>query len=250
MAESSAIHSHSYSLYTPGGRRTLLVALVSIAILTPTLITDYLEPVVTFFPIVALIAIAMVRTGWPSPIPTWTIFNIFSVYLMIYAGYSFGTTLPPKLLILFLLGMLVYDLVGVKGGQMQSMAAKMISYGIPIFILVPHSKTFSFEKFRDIVSDEGLEGLHGSDQGISMLGIGDGFLPSALAVSAGAYGTTAHLGVLSLTLPQLTTALGGIVGLAILMWADLPKAIAALIVSVPGALIGLGVGLLAENLLL
>lgn len=250
MAESRSIYNHSYSLYTPGGRRILLVTLVTIAILTPTLITDYLEPVVTFFPIVALIAIAMVRTGWPSAIPTWTIFNTFSVYLMVYAGYSFGTMLPPKLLILFLLGMLVYDLVGVKGGQMQSMAAKMISYGIPIFILVPHSKAFSFEKFRDIVSDEGLEGLHGSDQGISMLGIGDGFLPSALAVSAGAYGTAAHLGVLSLTLPQLTTALGGIVGLAILMWADLPKAIAALIVSVPGALIGLGVGLLVEHLLL
>ena len=248
MAESSTIQSYSYSLYSPGGRRTLFVSLISIAIFIPTLLTEYLEPVVTFFPIVALIAIAMVRTGWPAVIPTWTIFNIFSVYLMIYAGYSFGTKLPTTLLILFLLGMLVYDLIGVKGGQMQSMAAKMISYGIPIFILVPHSKIFSFEKFREIVSEDGLEGLHGSDHGISMLGIGDGFLPGALAVSAGAYGTAAQFGALSITLPQFTTALGGIVGLGLLMWAELPKAIAALVVSVPGALIGFGVGLLVETL--
>jgi presenilin-like A22 family membrane protease len=79
-----------------------------------------------------------------------------------------------------------------------------------------------------------------------MLGIGDGFLPAALAVGAGTFGTATQIGVFSATLPQLTTAAGGIIGLALLMWADLPKAIAALIVSVPGALVGLGLGLLVE----
>lgn len=246
MVESTAIQARLFSLYSPSGRQAFFVSLISIAIFTPTLLTEYLEPVVTFFPIVAIIAIAMVRTGKPAAIPTWAVFNMFSVYLMVYAGYSFGTMLPVELLILFLLGMLVYDMIGVKGGQMQSMAAKMISYGIPIFILVPHSESFSFERFREIVSEEGLEGLHGSDHGISMLGIGDGFLPAALAVSAGTFGTATQIGVLSATLPQLTTAAGGIVGLALLMWADLPKAIAALIVSVPGALVGLGLGLLVE----
>lgn len=133
---------------------------------------------------------------------------------------------------------------------MQSMAAKMIHWGIPIFILVPHTKEFDFGRFRSLVDEEGLEGLHGSDQGVSMLGIGDGFIPGALAVSAAAISTTIVLGPAAITIPQLGAAFGGIGGLAILMWAELPRAIAALIVSVPGALLGLSIGYAIDPLII
>lgn len=246
MSQLNAAPERSYSIYTPEGRRTTLIAIVAFAIFVPVLITAYLEPVLTFFPIVAALGIYLVRTGRPSVIPTWIVFNIFSCYLMIYAAYSFGTLLRVEVLVLFLIGMLVYDVVGVKGGQMQSLAGKMISWGIPLFIMVPHTSNFSFDAFREILREDGLEGLHGSDHGVSMLGIGDGFLPGALAVSAGALGAAFTAGPIAITIPQLGAALGGIISLALLMWLELPRAIAALIMSVPGALLGLTIGLLID----
>jgi presenilin-like A22 family membrane protease len=216
--------------------------MVSLCIITPVLFTQYLEPIRTIFPIVALTGIILIRRGIPSFIPTWIVFNAFSCYFMIYAGYSFGTQFSTKLLLAFLVGMTIYDMIGVSGGQMQSMATRMINYGVPIFVLVPHSRSFSFEEFRNIIKEDGLEALHESDHGISMLGIGDGFLPGALAVSAGGWGTTMELGLIEITPPQIGAAVGGIISLMILMWAELPRAIPALIMSVPGAIIGLGIG--------
>ncbi|QLH82150.1 presenilin family intramembrane aspartyl protease [Halosimplex pelagicum] len=246
MAQVSETSTVPASIYTPEGRRTLLIAIVSTAIIIPSLLTPYLEPVVTLFPIVAITGVLLVRSGRPARIPTWVVFNTFSAYIIVYAAYSFGTTFQLELLALFLLGMIVYDTLGVKGGQMQSVAGKMIQYGVPLFVMVPHNRAFSFEAFREIVSEEGLEGLHESDHGISMLGVGDGFLPGALAVAAGNLGTQFAIGPVAVSLPQVTTALGAIIALGILMWAELPRAIAALIVSVPGALLGLAVGLLLD----
>jgi presenilin-like A22 family membrane protease len=234
------------SIYTAKGRRALLIVIISTALLTPALATAYLEPIASLFPIAVITCIYLVRNGHPDAIPTWVIFNAFSFYTIVYAAYSFGTTFQVELLILFLLGMIIYDTVGVKSGQMQSMAGKMIQYGVPLFILVPHTRSFSFDSFREIVANDGLEGLHESDHGISMLGVGDGFLPGALAVAVGTIGTTISVGPIVLTIPQLTTILGGILSLALLMWAELPRAIAALIVSVPGALLGLSIGLLID----
>lgn len=246
MAQVSEGTAFPTSVYTPEGRRTLLIAIVSTAILIPSLFTPYLEPVVTLFPIVAITGICLVRSGRPSRIPTWAVFNTFSAYIIVYAAYSFGTTFQLELLALFLVGMIIYDTLGVKGGQMQSVAGKMIQYGVPLFVMVPHSRSFSFDSFREIITEDGLEGLHGSDHGISMLGVGDGFLPGALAVAAGSIGTQFALGPVVVSVPQVTTAFGGIIALAILMWAELPRAIAALIVSVPGALLGLAIGLLID----
>lgn len=230
-------------IYTDNGRKTFLIAIVSISIITPLLTVEYLEPIQVWFPIVAVTGIILIRKGWPQSIPTWLLYNLFSMYFMMYAIYSFGIMLDIEIMVLFILGMTIYDIIGVKGGQMQSMAGKMINWGVPIFIMVPHTKNFEFSKFTQIIREEGLEGLHGSDQGVSMLGIGDGFLPGALAISAASVGSITLLGSLQLTLPQLGAAIGGIIGLSALMWAELPKAIAALIVSAPGALIGFGIGI-------
>jgi hypothetical protein len=246
MAQVSETSTVPASVYTTEGRRILLIAIVSTAIVLPSLLTPYLEPVVTLFPIVAITGIYLVRSGRPSQVPTWVVFNTFSAYIIVYAAYSFGTTFQLELLGLFLLGMIVYDTLGVKGGQMQTVAGKMIQYGVPLFVMVPHSRAFSFEAFRGIVTEEGLEGLHESDHGISMLGVGDGFLPGALAVAAGSIGTQFAVGPIAVSVPQVTTALGAIIALGILMWAELPRAIAALIVSVPGALLGLSVGVLLD----
>jgi len=237
------------SIYTETRRKIFLILAVSVSIIYPVLAVDYLAPIRVWFPLVALLGIYLIRTERPKSIPTWVIYNIFSIYFMVYATYSFGTQLQPKWMVLFLGGMLIYDLVGVKGGQMQSMAGKMINWGVPIFILVPHTEQFDFSTFKGIISDEGLEGLHETDQGVSMLGIGDGFLPGALAISASTLGTITLFGPIQLTLPQVGAALGGITGLALLMWAELPRAIAALIVSVPGALIGLGIGIGLDQLI-
>lgn len=234
------------SIYTSKGRQLFLTITVSTAILIPSLLTVYLEPIVTLFPLILLLGVLLVRTGRPRAIPTWLVFNAFSSFVIVYAGYSFGTTFPIELLALFLIGMIIYDTIGVKGGQMQTMAGKMIQYGIPLFVMVPHNQSFTFEGFRGVVTEEGLEGLHGSEHGISMLGVGDGFLPSALAVAAGSIGTQFALGPIGLSTPQVTTVLGGITALSLLMWAELPRAIAALIVSVPGALLGLAIGLLID----
>ncbi len=242
MANATVNPKTNLTVYSAVGRKLTLIFIVGASILTPVIFEPYLEPIMTLFPIVALIGIGLVRTGRPHAIPTWIVFNMFSAFFMVYAAYAFGTTFSVQILIGFLLFMIVYDVVGVKGGQMQSMAGRMIRWGVPLFVMVPQSRTFSFDEFRAIVSEEGLEGLHGSDHGVSMLGIGDGFLPGALAVAASSVGTAYGFGLLQLTFPQVGAAIGGIIGLSILMWAELPRAIAALIVSVPGALIGFAAG--------
>lgn len=231
------------SPYTPSNQRVILTTLTIIGILTPTLFWSVLEPVTYWFPIVAILGIALIRTGYPTQIPTWMVFNFFSIYFMVYAAYSFGTRLGPSLMLLLIIGILAYDIIGVQTGTMQSMATRMIRFGIPVFLLVPHSAQFNFTSFTTILKEDGLEGLHGSKHGVTMLGIGDGFLPGALAVSAGSIGIGTTVGPLSVTLPQVTVGIGGIASLALLSYLKIPKTLAALIFSAPGAVLGFAAGI-------
>lgn len=233
-------------IYTPSGQRQLLLTILTAGVIFPVLFAGYLSPVIVLSPIVVIGGTVLVRHGLPKAIPTWITFNCVSFFIIIYAAFTIGTTLPVHLLVLFLLGLLVYDIVVVETGKMQEMNQTMLLSGIPIVLLLPHSPEFSYDSFRNIIREDGLEGLHGSAHGVTMLGIGDAVLPAALGVGADAVGTAHHFGPVTITNVQSLAALGGVLGLAALIWADLPRPIAALTVSVPGALLGFVAGLLVD----
>lgn len=242
----SNVDSRVNHIYTPSGQRQLLLTILTAGVVLPVLFAEYLSPVIVLSPIVVIGGTLLVRRGLPEAIPTWITFNCVSFFIIIYAACTIGTTLPVHLLVLFLLGLLVYDIVGVETGKMQEMNQTMLLSGIPIVLLLPHSPDFSYDSFRDIIREDGLEGLHGSPHGVTMLGIGDAVLPAALGVGAGVVGTAHHFGPVTITAVQSLAALGGVLGLAALIWADLPRPIAALTVSVPGALLGFVAGLLVD----
>lgn len=246
MAEVDTNSGWNSHIYTPTGQRQLLLGILSVGVVLPVLFAEYLAPIIILSPFVVIGGVLLVRKGLPEVLPTWVTFNCVSFFIIVYAAYTIGTTLPLPLLFVFLLALLVYDIVGVETGKMQSMNRTMLMASVPIVLLLPHSQRFSYASFREIIDEQGLEGLHGSEHGVMMLGIGDAVLPAALGIGTGVLGTAYHIGPLAVTVTQLTTALGGIVGLSLLVWADLPRPIAALTVSVPGALIGFGLGIIVD----
>lgn len=233
-------------VYSPSGQRQVLLGLLSLGILIPVVFNQYLSPIIILFPFVLVGGVLLVRKGRPKSIPTWVTFNAVSFFLLVYGAHRIGSVLSLNHLLLFLVAMLAYDLIGVRTGKMQSMNKSMLTLSVPIVLLLPHSPAFSYDSFKEIINEEGLEGLHGSDHGVMMLGIGDAVLPGALAIGASGFGTAYSLGLTTITTTQVTTILGGIVGLSILIWAELPRPIAALTVSVPGSLLGFALGVLID----
>lgn len=246
MTEAKTTSDWRSHVYTSTGQRQLLLAILTIGMLIPVLFVEYLDPLVWLFPVVTIGGIILVRRGKPESIPTWVTFNCISFFLLVYAAYAIGTTLTTELVLLFLCGLMVYDIIGVQTGGMQSLNKSMLTTGIPIVLLMPHTPQFRYDAFTSIIETEGHEGLHGSDHGVMLLGIGDAVLPAALGIAAGGYGTVSTIGQLSATLPQVGAVVGGLVGLAILLWANLPRAIAALTVSVPGAVTGFALGMFID----
>jgi presenilin-like A22 family membrane protease len=233
------------AFYNPGVQHGLLIGLLSVGILVPPLFDRYLEPIIFLVVVVVPMGMHLVRTQ-KTAIPAWLILTATSTFLIIYGAYVVGITLTPKLAVLFAIALLAYDIVGVQTGAMQSMNASMLSRGVPVVLLFPHSPKFDYPTFIEIVRSDGLNGLHGSDQGVTMLGIGDPIIPGALAVSCSSLGAVHSLGAISVTIPQIGVALGGIFGLVLLSTINLPRAIAALTMSVPGAILGLIVGVVID----
>lgn len=243
MSNGNATVNH---IYTAAGQRQLLVSILTAGITLPVLFSSYLSPIIVLAPVVVIGGTILVRRDAPDFAPTWVVFNCVSFFIIVYAAYTIGTTLTLPVLVVFLVALLGYDIIGVETGAMQSMNQTMLTASVPIMLLLPHSPEFSYSSFREIIRRDGLEGLHGSKHGVMMLGIGDAVLPAALAIGCRSLGTVHQLGVVSVTVPQVSVVLGGVVGLGILIWAELPRAIAALTVSVPGALLGLVLGVLVD----
>jgi presenilin-like A22 family membrane protease len=232
--------------YKPGVQQIVLVGLLAVGILVPALFEEFLDPVIIGVLFVVPTGVYFVKNGERAPIAPWVILTATSLFLIIYGGYVVGITLSPIYAVGFALAVLVYDIVGVQTGKMQSMNSAMLTNGIPVVLLLPHTPAFEYETFKSIIETEGLDGLHGSDQGVMMLGIGDPIIPAAIAVSCASLGTVYSLGPIGVTLPQVSAGIGGLLGLAVLPAIELPRAIAALTASVPGALLGLAIGVLID----
>lgn len=234
-------------MYTPAGQKSILSLLIGFSALLPILLQQYLSPIVVLGPALIIVGTFIVGNKSLQQIPHWVVLNATSFIVVGYSAYAIGNTLSVQLTVLFALGLFIYDVVAVKYGIMQGMSESLLPKGLPITFLIPHSKEFSYEKFSSVIRESGLAGLHESDQGVMMLGIGDIVIPVAIALSMGQVGT--NLGTIDyiITIPQLGVLLGGLIGLGLLIWARLPRAIAALTVSVPGSLIGLVAGYMIDS---
>lgn len=233
-------------IFTPTGQRSVLSLLIGISALLPILLQEYLSPIIILGPVLIIIGTFLVGNQTIQRVPHWVVLNATSVIVVAYSAYAIGITLSLQLVMVFAIGLFIYDIVAVKLGAMQGMSESMLPKGLPITFLIPHNQEFSYGKFSDVIENNGLAGLHESDQGVMMLGIGDVVIPTAIALSAGQLGTNIATNNFIVTIPQISILVGGLLGLGLLVWARLPRAIAALTVSVPGSLLGLAVGYLLD----
>jgi len=214
--------------------------------LTPALFERHLSPIIVAGPAAILIGVYVINMNRGLPLPRWVLLNATSLIVVGYSGYAVGITLPFRWLVVAVFGFFIFDILAVKTGTMQSMSESLLPRGLPIMFLIPHRREFDFEEFGSIISSDGLEGLHGSQHGAMMLGVGDLIIPVSLAISFNASSTSLALGPLSTTFPKLGTVIGGAAGLLLFAWVRLPRAIAALTIAVPSAFLGLAIGIVID----
>lgn len=234
------------AIYTPTGQRSMLSLLIGVSALIPILLQEHLSPIIVLGPILIIIGTSLVGNQLIQQVPHWVVLNVTSIIVVAYSAYAIGITLSLQLVVAFAIGLFVYDIVAVNLGAMQGMSESMLPKGLPITFLIPHNRAFSYEKFSEVIENNGLAGLHESNQGVMMLGIGDIVIPTAIALSAGQLGTNVATEYFIVTIPQISILVGGLLGLGLLVWARLPRAIAALTVSVPGSLLGLAAGYILD----
>ncbi|HKM41546.1 MAG TPA: presenilin family intramembrane aspartyl protease PSH [Methanocorpusculum sp.] len=145
--------------------------------------------------------------------PEWYIIDIAGVIISAGCAVIFGVSLSiiPVLILLILL--MIYDFIAVKRSKhMLTLADGVLRQKMPIMLLVPKTKGYSYRKNGFDIQQPGRE------RGAYMIGMGDMIMPAILVVSAQVYaGGEGVLSVLGLSLPALGAIIGGITGFMILM---------------------------------
>ncbi len=145
--------------------------------------------------------------------PEWYIIDIAGIIISAGCAVIFGVSLSiiPVLILLILL--MVYDFIAVKRSKhMLTLADGVLRQKMPIMLLMPKTKGYSYRKNGFDIQKPGRE------RGAYMIGMGDMIMPTILVVSAQVYaGGEGVMSVLGLSLPALGAIIGGIAGFMILM---------------------------------
>ncbi|MBN1166233.1 MAG: hypothetical protein JXA44_03785 [Methanospirillaceae archaeon] len=153
--------------------------------------------------------------------PEWWVIDILGVLMAAGIASIFGISLEPVPVILLLTLLSVYDAVSVyKTRHMITLADTVLSSRLPIMVMVPKRKDFSYVR-------EGSPGIakEGSipeqeekrrDRGAFFIGLGDLIMPSILVVSADTFLFPEGSGLL--TIPCITTIIGSLAGLILLFF--------------------------------
>lgn len=151
--------------------------------------------------------------------PEWYVIDILGVLLAAGIASMFGISLEPFPVIFLLIILAVYDAVAVyKTGHMLTLAQGMVEGRMPVLVVVPKKKGYSFIKdgLGDSITDRSLDPVPGerTERAAWMMGLGDLIMPAILVTSASVF-MPHFLGPFSI--PGLGAMIGSWVGLALLM---------------------------------
>ncbi len=131
--------------------------------------------------------------------PEWYVIDAFGIFLAGGIAAIFAISLSTWLIILLLILLAAYDAISVyKTRHMISLAKSVTSSNLPLLMIFPKSRKFSYMEKQDIESDE---------KDAIFMGLGDAIIPAILV---------AHAYIQSMT-AFLLTFFGTMLGYAILM---------------------------------
>ena len=168
----------------------------------------------------AIVALLLVK-------PNWLIIDASALLLAGGITSMFGISLEPLPVIVLLIILAIYDALSVyKTEHMIDLADSVIEMGLPMLFILPTKEDRP-----------------------ALLGVGDVVIPNILTVSAQTFVNAPEIGPLKL--PALTTLMGGLVGMAVLIMVAerLKRAHAGLPFLNTGAIMGFLLGLLLCNVL-
>ncbi len=140
--------------------------------------------------------------------PEWYVVDLVGILVAGGAAAIFGISLEPSIVILMLVALAVYDAVAVyKTKHMLSLADSVIELRLPVMLVVPKSKGYSFLKEAAKFKEANAENKEQREA--FFMGLGDLVMPTILVVSALTFGEGIE--------PVLGAAVGMLVGFGVLM---------------------------------
>lgn len=140
--------------------------------------------------------------------PEWYVVDLVGILVAGGAAAIFGISLEPSIVILMLVALAVYDAVAVyKTKHMLSLADSVIELRLPVLLVVPKSKGYSFLKEAAKFKEANAENKEQREA--FFMGLGDLVMPTILVVSALTFGEGIE--------PVLGAAVGMLVGFGVLM---------------------------------
>lgn len=153
--------------------------------------------------------------------PEWYVVDILGVLLAAGIASMFGISLEPVPVIILLVLLAVYDAISVyRTKHMLTLADGVIEGRMPIMVVVPKKKGYSF--IRDGVggsiaasNQTESDGPGEHDRAAYLMGLGDLIMPAILVTSAAVFLPGTGIGPFSI--PALTAMVGSLAGLAVLL---------------------------------
>ncbi len=145
---------------------------------------------------------------WLFKHPEWYVVDLVGVLVASGAAAIFGISLEPWLVVGMLVILAVYDAIAVyKTRHMLSLADSVIELRLPVLLVVPKSKGYSF--LREAAKFREANPQNKEDREAFFMGLGDLVMPTILVVSALTFGAGIQ--------PVLGAAVGTLVGFGVLM---------------------------------
>jgi presenilin-like A22 family membrane protease len=169
-----------------------------------------------------------------SRFPEWYVIDVLGVLLAGGIASIFGISLEPVPVIVLLIILAVYDAISVYRTQhMLTLADGVMQQKAPIMVIVPKKRGYSFrkEEFGSIkprdpsdqvqspslaTEEDSHERPQTHERSAYLMGLGDLIMPTILVVSAAVFVPGGGIGIFSLC--SLTTLIGSLIGLCVLMF--------------------------------
>ncbi len=151
--------------------------------------------------------------------PEWYVLDAAGLAMAMGVCAILGISFSIGPVLIMLIALAVYDAIAVyRTGHMVDLADSMVALRLPILLIIPKSRDYSYLEQKGL--REELE--EGGERGALFIGLGDIIIPGALCVSALAFlpsgvAAMAGLHMYAPLLVALGTLAGGAVGFAALM---------------------------------
>ncbi len=181
-------------------------------------ITEYLQFDWAFF-VAIFLSLTLTYTLYKRP--EWYVVD--GIALIMGAGIAgiFGMTFGILPVFILLIALAVYDFISVyKTKHMLSLASGVMDFKLPVMMVVPEKKDYSYSEAENVVEKRKKEdGGKGGKREAMFLGLGDIIIPGILPVSASLYLPYAMVrGIYGPYLVALGSILGAVCGMLVLQY--------------------------------